>query len=330
MTLALAFAGAAALLISSDIAIPDSRFLSDLGRHLSTTRMQKRVALIRPFGPGDGSALLESIERWDTHWPCTPVSAASSRPVDLFISFSQKLEESLHPLDVAAVEALKVKFENGGGWNGCISQLRIIEANIPADRDKYRRADEQTDRMWVNGPNEQFRVSMREVMEITQVDEDGQDVAKYEVSVLMEPDARTTRAGWLDNLLDEFEDKAPFAILGSKYKGHSWDNFKDAIPLSLREHINGNAAYNLTHPLFRAILGELEAEKDTYFNAVPYDYRMSQMITEGSTGTKSEFPFPKMKDDKGESPVQLPIKMDKFRSWWNKWGSGRPSRNQMS
>uniref|UniRef100_A0A7S2A676 Uncharacterized protein n=1 Tax=Trieres chinensis TaxID=1514140 RepID=A0A7S2A676_TRICV len=144
---------------------------------------------------------------------------------------------------------------------------------------------------------------------------------------MMEPDSRPKKSGWLDKTLEEMSEKAPFAIMRSKYKGHSWDSFKDIVPLALLEHINGNAAYNLTHPMMQAILDELDSEQDSYFNAIPYDYRISQMITEGSTGIKSDFPFPKMKDENGITPIlpiQLPDKMDKFKEWWNKWGSEDP------
>lgn len=107
----------------------------------------------------------------------------------------------------------------------------------------------------------------------------------------------------------------------SKYKGHTWDKYIDILPVSLKDHINGNAAYNLTHPLMTAVLDELDVESDTYFNAIPYDYRISQMITEGSSGTPSPFPFPKMRDERTGDAVILPDKMEKFQGWWKKWGS---------
>ena len=73
----------------------------------------------------------------------------------------------------------------------------------------------------------------------------------------------------------------------------------------------------------QAILDELDAEAGTYFNAIPFDYRISQMITEGSTGTDSPFPFPSMSDENG-GPIVLPDKMQMFQGWWEKWGSEDP------
>lgn len=147
-----------------------------------------------------------------------------------------------------------------------------------------------------------------------------EDEPYYELALIMEPDNRPQRTGWLDELLAEAVERAPFAVLGSKYKGRAWDGIKDQMPASLVEHINGNAAYNLTHLLFHQVLRELHNEANTPFVAIPYDYRISQMAHEGMHGTPPEFPFPWIQESDGR-PVQL-TKKRRFETWWNKFSRG--------
>ena len=70
----------------------------------------------------------------------------------------------------------------------------------------------------------------------------------------------------------------------SKYKGYKWEAFINELPQALVNHINGNAFYNLTHPLLEAIVQQLENEAGTAANSIPYDYRISQMVEEVETG----------------------------------------------
>lgn len=86
----------------------------------------------------------------------------------------------------------------------------------------------------------------------------------------MEADMQVRRAGWLNALLEDIHSKSPFAILGSKFKGKAWDEFKDNMPQALLDHINGNAVYNLTNPFFRVMLDELKEEAGSPWEAVPY------------------------------------------------------------
>ena len=187
--------------------------------------------------------------------------------------------------------------------------------------DQYEHSNVQTNKDWVNGPNSQFRSIMNT---IAQRNEDlaakGKDDGYYEAVVLLEGDAHVQSVGWLDFLLDEVAAKAPFAILGSSYRGFSWDSFRDRLPVALLEHKNGNAIYNITHPLTQHYVEELKEEKSTYFNSIAYDYRMSQMIVEGRDGTPPEFPFPEIIDASTGGSVVLPAKTAKFSSWWNQWG----------
>jgi len=76
----------------------------------------------------------------------------------------------------------------------------------------------------------------------------------------------------------------------------------------------------MTHPLFLHLLSELNAEAGSHYNAIPYDYRISQMITEGRDGVPPEFPFPDMKDPDTGGSIRLAAKGDKFRRWWDLYG----------
>jgi hypothetical protein len=77
----------------------------------------------------------------------------------------------------------------------------------------------------------------------------------------------------------------------SKYRGSKWESLQDQVPWSLLNHINGNAFYNLTHPLLQAIVQQLENESGTAANSIPYDYRISQMVEEVQTGQEPGFFF---------------------------------------
>lgn len=56
------------------------------------------------------------------------------------------------------------------------------------------------------------------------------------------------------------------------------------MPASLLNHINGNAIYNLTSPLFGFLVDQLELEADSVENSVPYDHRIAQIILEANGG----------------------------------------------
>jgi hypothetical protein len=90
--------------------------------------------------------------------------------------------------------------------------------------------------------------------------------------------------GWLDTLQSEMIAKKPLAVLGSKYRGYKWREFEDQLPLPLVHHINGNAVYNMSHPLTRLMFKQLIEEANSLLNMVPFDLRMGQMWMEGTLG----------------------------------------------
>lgn len=103
-------------------------------------KSRKRIALLRPFGPRDGDALLHSFDLWDTRWPCSTESALYD--VDLVISYSRRLNDEDEYSEIASqtVEAIRSKFfelngetegvERKLGWASCFSALGVIEAEI--------------------------------------------------------------------------------------------------------------------------------------------------------------------------------------------------------
>ena len=106
-------------------------------------------------------------------------------------------------------------------------------------------------------------------------------------------------------------------LSSSKYNGHAWDDFAEQMPLALLHHINGNAIYNTTHSLLERIVLELEDEADTWYNAITYDYRISQILLEGSSGAPPDFPYANV--DEGGNRIKLQPKTEKFSRWWKEY-----------
>ncbi len=55
--------------------------------------------------------------------------------------------------------------------------------------------------------------------------------------LLLEMDCRPRRSAWLSALLDEVAARAPFAVLGSFFRGDAWDGLP--MPPAIQHHING-------------------------------------------------------------------------------------------
>ena len=278
-------------------------------RHASTASMflkgsKKRIAIVRPTSPEGADSLLSSFELWDIFSPCDPKE--NPYAIDLYISFSRETDSSRQ-----SIQSFQDAMSKTNGWGHCIDHLFILNAEILQDQDVYDESIQLHDRMWVNGPNAQFRSLFRDIREKN----------LYECFLIMESDTFPLTANWLDRLVQEVQDNKPFAILGSKYKGHAWDAFVDQMPLALVNHLNGNAFYNVSNTLLNMIVDELEEEKDSYYGAVSYDYRISQIVTESSKGVASTFPFPEMlANNTAVLSSILPDKLDKFQMWWDEYG----------
>ena len=90
----------------------------------------------------------------------------------------------------------------------------------------------------------------------------------------MEGDSIPVTSYWLDILRAEIAHQVPFAVLGSRYTGHNWDNFETPaqIDYPLRYHLNGNAVYNTSHPVVSSVRETFDTwyGNDTWFS-VPRD-----------------------------------------------------------
>uniref|UniRef100_A0A7S4SJM4 Uncharacterized protein n=1 Tax=Ditylum brightwellii TaxID=49249 RepID=A0A7S4SJM4_9STRA len=291
----------------------------------------RRLAVVRPFGVSSAASLPQTFSDWADFLPCNVVDRIDENnvEVDIFLSFSQTYEAS--PNTLSSINTIIDKFnaestENEISWSKCFRNIFAIEANILDDDDLYLPNQARRNMMWVNGPNRQFSAAMRSIT--------GGDFGKYDAMFLMEGDCVPVKEYWMDSLRKEAErsflEHGPFAILGSKYNGDSWDKFRDSLPLSLQHHINGNAVYNVTHPLFLNLLDQLESESDTPYNAIPYDYRISQILVEGMLGVLPEVPPLIIKEYLAENGKELPINTGKFRKWWDMYCEDEKSPIQES
>ena len=83
-----------------------------------------------------------------------------------------------------------------------------------------------------SGPNIQFFKSIREI-------------SGYDFVMLNETDAFPQHEHWKTQLLSECKRGRDNIIIGSRYQG------KVDLSGDIGDHLNGNAIYNLSHPLFR-------------------------------------------------------------------------------
>lgn len=104
----------------------------------------------------------------------------------------------------------------------------------------------------------------------------------------MEADSQPEREGWLTEIYRSIVYNRPFAVLGSKYLGHNWDDFRDQLPVALQHHLNGNAIYNVTHPTLRAISDIFDSETRSInisTSAISsFDVRIAEILLDTSRG----------------------------------------------
>ena len=105
---------------------------------------------------------------------------------------------------------------------------------------------------WNRGPNVQFYSMVKYIAEHTNTD----------LFYYMEGDSIPLAANWLDDLSQEILSSQPLSVLGGRYAGHNWDPFPgDAIiKPALRNHLNGNGVYNVSHRLLRNALNAFEED----------------------------------------------------------------------
>jgi len=299
-----------------------------------------RLAIVRPFCEFDAEALPTTFAVWNQLAPCRAsatdldLNGGSTRNktdnpdryfddvtseimhdmvADVFLFYSQTFSDN--DVAIKSIDTIINQFNEPHGWSQCFANIYAIEANIPQELDLYIPSAQEELYNWVNGPNRQFEAAVR----IIQSGEWG----VYDGFYLMEGDSIPIKNNWLDVVLSEIEVNRPFAILGAKYNGDKWDNFYEQIPISLLHHINGNAIYNTSHALLERLVGQLEVEAPCPYNSIPYDYRMSQMCTEGALGVVPELAPKIMLNEEGKN-ITLSDNTETFAKWWDQHSASTP------
>jgi hypothetical protein len=160
------------------------------------------IAIARPFSFGDAVKLPESFDVWDTYAPC---QHPTDFQVDLLLVFSQTLATS--SLAQSVMEQVQERFVETNGWNQCIDRVIGFGVDLDPESDIYHSKEQDTNVMWVNGPNRQFERTVRHLQSSPWAD--------YELMYLMEMDSLPVLSFWLDALLREIHvQTSDFAIIG--------------------------------------------------------------------------------------------------------------------
>jgi len=93
--------------------------------------------------------------------------------------------------------------------------------------------------------------------------------------------------------------------------------------LNLLIHVNGNGIYNTSHPPLERLVGQLEVEAPCPYNSIPYDYRMSQMATEGALGIVPSL-APKIMLNEDGVNITLSDNTAMFGKWWYMYAAQKP------
>lgn len=134
-----------------------------------------------------------------------------------------------------AGELIIEKFELGHyPWAHCFRSIYLGTASLSKSQDRYEPMMQNRDLLWVNGPNRQFEAAAAAVQNpssffrppsassslgaSTSGTAGGAEklLEAYDSFYLMEPDSVPWRQGWLSSLVDEMQQRRPFAVLGSK------------------------------------------------------------------------------------------------------------------
>ena len=157
-----------------------------------------KLAVVRPFSPADVDSLAPSFDVWDEFPPCS----ANGTVADLFLVYSQSLETS--PRAQEAVGRVTDRFHKNNGWGHCFGEIFAVDADIQSDLDIYQPKEQDTNPLWVNGPNRHFE----RIVRVGQAE-------GFDTLYLMEGDSVPVKAYWLDSLMLDAELNRPFTILGS-------------------------------------------------------------------------------------------------------------------
>ncbi|MDB9786568.1 hypothetical protein OAB57_00535 [Bacteriovoracaceae bacterium] len=235
------------------------------------------LAIVRTFTHGEVDKVIDSFDSWSHMTPCRTSGDQpfdiNSRP-SIILHFSGDLSKEGIIKD--KLDEFVSEFDEGGErWHPCFAKLSYADSKMNKDEDIYKPKEQSFNLNWVNGPNQQFRDVANEMIE--------RNWGDYEAFYLMEPDSIPIRSFWLDKIRHEMEEKKPFAIMGSEYKGDKWDAYPHLINDALKHHINGNAIYNTSNEVMQDLIKQLEEESNTKLKASPFDYRMGAIMLEGNS-----------------------------------------------
>jgi GT2 family glycosyltransferase len=122
----------------------------------------------------------------------------------LFLVYSQSFENDNVIVAKSAIQSVELIFNQTNGWGNCFSQVVGLAVNITSEDDLYRKDEQDTNVLWVNGPNRQFERTARALKD------EGIDLF-----YLMEMDSVPISEYWLDTLVEAIQTQSiDFSILG--------------------------------------------------------------------------------------------------------------------
>ena len=160
-----------------------------------------RIALLRPFATHDYESMISSFDEWASFLPCQMVEPTNITgrfyTVDLFMSIASSFDDDNDELDGLSGKELKDTLTNlfqtsvWGKKSHCFDSIAFISSNIPEEVDLYTTEpngggadrDNKLNLLWVNGPNTQFRHSVKEIISLR---EESHHDYYYDVMFLME------------------------------------------------------------------------------------------------------------------------------------------------
>ena len=95
-------------------------------------------------------------------------------------------------------------------------------------------------------------------------------------------------------------------------------------------HINGNAVYNVTHPFLNLLTQQLDDGTGTKYNTIPYDYRISQILIEGSLRIIPEIPKNIAFKTEYSAHIDFQGNTDKFIAWNDMFMIGSDGQNNLT
>ena len=161
-----------------------------------------KFAIARPFSLHDANGLGDSFDAWSTFPPCSDAAAVGLPK--LFLIYSQSFENDNADVAKSAVESVELRFNQTKGWGNCFAGVVSLAVNITPEEDIYRKDEQNTNVLWVNGPNRQFERTARALK-----------AKGIDLFYLMEMDSVPIRENWLDTLVDAIHiQPIAFSILG--------------------------------------------------------------------------------------------------------------------